>query len=313
MGRILKRNWTKDDLIHEFRERNYLMAMGKGKLGRIYRVSTEIIKEVKREVRRKIPKGLPKILVLDIETAPLEAFAWSQWKQNLYDDQIISTWFMLTWSAKWLFGEKVFSDKLTPKEAIDENDFRIVGSIRDLIAEADIVIAHNGKKFDLPKINTRMVLHNYKPVKPYQQIDTLLIARREFGFTSNKLDTLGKMFGVGEKIHTTMALWVGCRRGDAKSLSNMEKYNKQDVLLLEEVYLRMRPFIHSHPNVALFIGSENMVCPSCGSEELTPAGSYYTATSKFSAYQCECGAISRDRINNFDKDKRKNLLVSVAR
>jgi len=313
MGRINRQIWSKEDLLVEFRERNYNMSMGKGKLSRIYNVSPELIKEVKKEIRSKIPKDLPKILVLDIETAPLESYAWSQWKQNLYDDQIISNWFMLTWSAKWLFGDKVHSGRLTPKEALAEDDFRIVGDLRELLEQADVVIAHNGKRFDIPKINTRMVMHQYKPVKPYQQIDTLLIARKEFGFSSNKLDTLGKMFGVGEKIHTTMALWIGCKRGDDRSLRDMEKYNKQDVLLLEEVYLRMRPFIHSHPNVALFMDADKSVCPTCGSDKLTPAGNYYTATSRFEAYQCECGAISRSRINNYDKDKRKHLIVSIAR
>lgn len=313
MGRIQNKVWSKDSLIKEFRERNYLMAMGKGKLSKTYQVTPELIREIKREIRKRIPRNLPKILVLDIETAPLESFTWGQWKQNVYDDQIISNWFMLTWSAKWLFSDIVYSNGLTSKEALNEDDRRIVGSIRDMLAEADVVIAHNGKAFDIPKINTRMVLHGYKPVKPYQQIDTLLIARKEFGFTSNKLDTLGKMFGVGEKVHTSFELWKGCKQGNVMALEKMEAYNRQDVLLLEEVYLRMRPFIHSHPNVALFMEEGKFVCPSCGNDNLTKAGNYYTATSRFSSYQCECGAISRERTNNYDKDKRKHLLVSVAR
>lgn len=313
MGRIQKQDWDKNSLIKEFREKNYLMAMGKGKLSKTYRVSPEIIKEVKKEIRKRISNKLPKILVLDIESAPLEAYTWGQWKQNIQDGQIISNWFLLTWAAKWLFSDVVYSDGLSSDEAINEDDYRIVGTLREMLLRADVVIAHNGRAFDIPKINTRMVLHNYKPVKPYQQIDTLLIARKEFGFTSNKLDTLGKMFGVGEKIHTTFELWRGCKQGDEVALDKMEVYNRQDVLLLEEVYLRMRPFIHSHPNVALFIEEGKFVCPSCGSDNLTRAGNYYTATSRFSSHQCECGAISRERTNNYDTEKRKHLLVSVAR
>ena len=32
----------------------------------------------------------PKILILDIETAPLKAYVWSRWKQNIYLEQTIS-------------------------------------------------------------------------------------------------------------------------------------------------------------------------------------------------------------------------------
>jgi len=263
------------------------------------------------------PKKLPKILVLDIETAPLLGYVWSLWKQNIYDQQLVSDWFMLTWSAKWLFGENTYSDRLTGKEAKAQYDKRIVSSLRSLLDEADIIIAHNGKKFDVPKINARMVYHDLKPVSPYQQVDTLLTARKEFGFSSNKLNALGKMFGFGEKIDTTFELWSKCMNGDTSALIEMETYNKRDVDLLESVYLKMRPWIKLHPNIGLFLESDSEKCGNCGGNVVLIKGKYYyTSVGKFQTYRCtnkDCGAISRGRKSVYDKVKRNNLIVGIAR
>ena len=127
-----------------------------------------------------------KVLVLDIETAPILAYTWGIWNQNIQTQNIHTDWFCLTWAAKWLFGDKVYSGKLTSNEAKNQDDSRIIKGIWQLLNEADIVIAHNGQKFDLPKLNSRFIINQLHPPLPYQQIDTLLHIRRQFGFTSNK-------------------------------------------------------------------------------------------------------------------------------
>jgi len=321
MGRIQKSNWTKDALIEEFTQRRYLLEMGAGKLSRIYGVSGEKIKEVRKIARtllreRKDSK-MPKILVFDIETTPLEAFIWQKqvWKANVSEDKIISEWFMLTWSAKWLFDDKVLSDRLTGKEAIAENDQRITASLWELFDKADILIAHNGGNFDVPNMNTRFVVNGLPPPSSYQIIDTLKIARKEFGFTHNSLNALARVFKVGSKIETNFDLWKDSKRGSNKALIEMEIYNRKDVTVLEEVYLKLRPWIKSHPNVGLFVEDEGHLCPYCGHDVVELDGNhYYTMVGKFPTYVCQkCGGVSRGRTSAFDKDKRKNLIVSVAR
>jgi len=318
MGRIQKKGtWGIQDLVNEFKDKPYLIDMGAGKISKRYRIARDIVYEARRKFRSEVtneqPDKMPKILVLDIETAPLLGYVWSLWKQNIYDEQLVSDWFMLTWSAKWLFGETVMSDRLTGDEATKQTDKRIVKGLRALLDEADIVVAHNGKRFDIRKINARMVYHDLKPVSPYQQIDTLLAARKEFGFSSNKLNSLGKMFGFGEKIGTSFELWSRCMSGDNSALREMEDYNKRDVDLLESVYLKMRPWIKSHPNIGLFVEADEPVCPVCGSTKLKWKGHYHTMTGKYKTFRCECGALGRQRTSDFDKDKRKQLIVSLAR
>jgi len=261
-------------------------------------------------------KKLPKILLLDIETAPLKAFVWQTqvYNGNVSADKVISEWFILTWAAKWLFSSKIESDGLTSKEAKNEDDGRIVRSLWELLNEADIVVAHNGVKFDVPNINTRFLIHDLPPCKPYQQIDTLLVARKQFGFTHNNLNALAKLFGLPEKLDTNFELWKECLDGDAKSLKYMQEYNRRDVEVLEEVYLKMRSWVKGHPNLGLYVESNDSACTICGSHKLYVHGHYFTNAGKFKVYACKnCGALSRSRVNEYPKDKKGNLLISMYR
>ena len=163
-------------------------------------------------------------------------------------------------------------------------------------------------------MNTRFVINGLSPTKPYQTIDTNKIAKKQFGFTHNSLSALAKIFGFEPKLGTSFDLWKRCVNGEDEALAYMSEYNKRDVFLLEEVYLKLRPWIKNHPNIGLFIDTNNPVCPACGSEDLTWNSYYMTAVSKFPAFQCNaCGAVGRGRTSVVDKDKRKNLAISVVR
>lgn len=133
------------------------------------------------------------------------------------------------------------SNVLTPEEVIKEDDSRIVKNLWKLLDEADIVIAHNGKRFDIPKINSRFILNGCPPPSFYKQIDTKEVASRNFGFSSNKLDALAGYFNIRHKDDTDFDLWVRCLKGDKKALQYMEKYNIGDIEILEKVYLKLRP------------------------------------------------------------------------
>lgn len=261
-------------------------------------------------------KRLPKVLVFDIETSPLKAFVFqkSVYKANITDEQVISEWFALCWSAKWLFDDKIMSDRLTGKEALAEDDKRISKSLWKLLDECDIAIAHNGDSFDIPNMNTRFIINGLFPTSPYQTIDTKVVAKKQFGFTHNTLDALAKLFGLGEKKKTDFELWTKCVDGDDKALKYMEEYNQEDVRLLEEIYLKLRPWIKGHPNLGLFVESDGAVCPNCGSEDIEPTGKfYYTQTGKYETYRCSCGAFGRSRTNVFDKELRKSLGTGLAK
>ena len=257
-----------------------------------------------------------KILILDIETAPLKAFVWGIWNVNVQLGQIETDWFCLTWAAKWLFEDKVYSGCVTPKEAVNQDDKRMIKGIWELVNQADLVIAHNGERFDMPKLNTRFLIHGFNPPLPYQQIDTLKHIRRNFGFTSNKLDYVNQLLNLERKKETSFELWRNCYNGDKQALDQMLDYNVQDVRILEETYLRIRPWIKPHPNMGLFILDEQQSrCPTCGSADLKEQGKHYNTTANtYELVRCSnCGAASRKRLSKLTIKERRHLTLSLAR
>lgn len=253
-----------------------------------------------------------KVLLLDIEIAPLLAFVWknSIWKTNIKHENVFSDWFILTYSCKWLGDKYIMSGRLTSTEAICENDERIVKELWSILEQTDIVIAHNGDCFDIPNINTRFMVHGLTPPATYKQIDTMKVAKKQFGFTHNSLQAIATALGLEGKIETTFQLWKDCLFGKEAALKEMEKYNKNDVVVLENVYYKLRPWIKSHQNISLFNEEKEMQCAHCGSKDLYPYNYYYTNTGKYKTYKCkECGAISRERKTSISR--QKEVLVSI--
>lgn len=261
-------------------------------------ITEDVVESLLKDKKDIIVKSTAKILLLDIETSPLLAYVYQKqvWKARIGHKQVESNWFMLTWAAKWLGEKEVFSDSLSSKEAINENDDRIVTSLWLLLDEADIIIAHNGNQFDIPNINTRCILHKLPPPSPYKQIDTLKIAQQQFGFTHNSLDALAGFFGIEGKVDTDFQLWKDCIYGNEEALLKMEIYNQNDVIILEKIYNFLKPYAKGHPNLDLYVDSESPVCPSCGRDSLIALeGKYfYTQAVRYPIHRCTgCQAISR--------------------
>jgi hypothetical protein len=253
-----------------------------------------------------------KILTLDIETAPLRGMFWRIWKENIGINQLTNDWYMLCYCAKWLDSEEVLWDSVY-NHGTPEDDKGVLESLRELLCEADIVVTHNGNSFDLPKIQTRMLLNDLDPPSPYRSIDTLAIAKKEFGFTSNKLAFIAQSLGLGDKLDTGgFELWDRCLAWDGEAWEDMVEYCGHDVWLTEQVYLKFRPWHRSHPNLALYVDDDNPVCPVCGGDQLTRNGTRTVKTnmSKFTEWHCkDCGAYRRGRKNLAD---RTNLLANVG-
>ena len=237
-----------------------------------------------------------KILLIDIETAPNLGWFWEMWETNPIG--IKTNWHLLSFSYKWLDEKKVKTFALPdfPGYQKDKDDDKLlIKELWKLLDEADIVIAHNGDRFDIKKANARFIYHKLTPPTPYKTIDTLKVARNKFKFDSNKLDSLGKYLGVGSKLpHTGAHLWFGCMAGDMSSWKLMRQYNEQDIHLLEAVYLKLRPWMTNHPNINIYDEVQD-ACPHCGGK-VQKRGFGYTQLGSYQRYQCTnkvCGAWSR--------------------
>lgn len=232
----------------------------------------------------------PKILVYDIETSPHLIEAWGTYQTDAL--KVVRESYILCFAYKWLGQKKThvvaLPDFKTYKKD-PENDGELVKALHSLFDEADIVIAHNGDKFDQKKSNRRFLMHGLTPPSPFRTVDTLKVARSQFASPSNRLDDLGAHLGLGRKVqHTGKNLWFDCMAGDEKAWDLMKKYNKQDVDLLEAVYNVLVPWAKNHPNVTVYTGEE--ACPKCSSFNVIKRGIRHTNASSYQRYYCnDCG------------------------
>lgn len=328
MGKVTTQEQI-DEIIKLKKERVTHREIAKRVLGSVSKAST-VYDVLKREFYDKedIDKVMekPKILVLDIETAPIKGLVWGLWQNNLSLTQIDSDWFILSFAAYWLTNEedllnkrdedKVIYDDLRG-EVIKENDNKLLSQLWKLLDEADIIITQNGKKFDEKKINARFILNGYSKPSPYKHIDTLQIAKKQFGFTSNKLAYMTeKLCTVYKKLEHGnffgFHLWEQVLKENPLAWDEMEEYNRYDVLSLAELYYVMRSWDSYAPNIALYNDEETSQCNVCSSTNLKQNGYAYTNLSKFQKYLCgDCGAHVRGRVNLNSKEKMKTLNMNV--
>lgn len=254
----------------------------------------------------------PKVIVLDIETSPILADVWGLWKNNVGLNQVRKNSEVLSYAAKDLGSDDIrYMDRERHSEKV------ILKALMRELDRADIIIAHNGDKFDIPKIQGRALVHRIKPSSPFKTIDTLKVARREFGMPSNKLEFLLHVFGckkqkLKKREFIGHELWTECLKNNPKAWAEMKLYNTTDITSLEELYFAMRPYIKNHPNIGIYLESPETVCPKCGSSNVVKRGFAYTNLSKFQRFQCkDCGGYGRMRTNLVDKEVRKSLGTNV--
>lgn len=254
----------------------------------------------------------PKILSLDIETSPIVGYVWSLFNNFLSVDQIKEEWTILSFSAKWLHSKRIIYHD-TWEAAGGRNDDRdLIRMLWSLLDEADIVIAHNGKKFDVRKINSRFMLQGFPPPSPYQVIDTYQEHRRVAAHTSQRLAWISDKFSpVKKRDHGAFPgfkLHKEYLDGNPEARKEMELYNIDDVRSLEGAYLQLRPWIKGHPNLALWnteADPDKHYCPNCGSDNVKRRGLYYAKTNVYEQFRCgSCKSFSRGRKANPGQSNR---------
>lgn len=253
-----------------------------------------------------------KTLILDIETAPSLAYVWSFWKQNIGHDMVEDYGgYIMSCALKWLGDTEVVY-----LENREDNDKRIVEDICKYLDKADFVIAHNGKKFDIPFIKSRAAINGINPPSPVKIIDTLIIAKKEMAFKRNTLQFLAEALQVDKQKYehsnfNGFKLWKSCMEQDDEAWLEMKKYNILDVEVLEEVYYKLRPWYTQHPNVTTDTVKDKPLCPKCGSSHVRKYGWYYTNKGKYQKWKCEsCGGYSSETYTKNTREERQSLLAS---
>lgn len=233
----------------------------------------------------------PKILVWDIETTNLNA----------------SFGVVLAIAYKWVGKPKVYVPTIIDyaKRNSMLDDKLLIQDFLEVYKEADYSVAHYGKKFDLPYINTKCLKYRLGPTPPIPLLDTCWVAWKNFKLHSNRLAAwLEYLDCKHEKMPMYADDWLHAAHGNPKAMRAVKARAQKDVLGLEEVFLAMRPWI-KEPVRHLFTGN-TLVCISCGSDKLQSRGYSVAASRRYQRYQCQdCSKWMRDRV----ADERKAELV----
>ena len=227
-----------------------------------------------------------KLLMLDIETSPNEAYVWKSqlWSGHIGSHQITADGEILCYAAKFLGEKEMHFDS-----SYASGRKTMLRGIHKLLSAADVVVTYNGNKFDLTELNREFLLYQLGPTAPYKRLDLYAVARKTFRFASNKLDYICEALGIGKKTDSNFQLWVDCMNKDPAAWVTMEKYNKNDVVLLEGLYEYLLPWIDNHPNYGMYMDGRP-VCPNCGSAHSQRRGYFFKKALKYLRFQCMgCG------------------------
>lgn len=257
----------------------------------------------------------PKILALDIETFYMELSGWQLYDANFSIGDIEQDWTLASWAAKWVGEDKIYYEDVS-KQKNKRNEKSILKGIHRLINEADVLLSQNGKCFDLPKLNAKFIEHGLDAIPEKEHIDTKRLAKGRFKFTSNSLEYLCKILKTKhQKLkHSRFPgkeLWKECLLGNKEAWKDMQKYNKHDVLCLEDVYMKLRPW-GIKIDLGKYVKTNNAVCSVCCGENLTKNGFAFKGQAKYQRYLCQdCGALVRGKENLLKTKKKKALKPGV--
>lgn len=249
----------------------------------------------------------PKILVIDIETAPILAWVWGLFDQNIGLEQVEQDWTIISFAAKWAGEEEVFQYDLR-KGITPRNEKSLLLKAHTLLDEADIVVGQNSKKFDVKKLNEKFLQHGIKPPSPYRQLDTLQLSKKYFSPTSHKLEYRSKNLNKKYKklSHSKFpgfSLWKECLKGNQDAWEEMGIYNIFDVKSTEEYFDIIKVWDNSI-NYDTYHDAFHNVC-KCGASNWVRRGYNHTNAGKFQRYKCRaCGTWTQSKKNMLIKEKR---------
>jgi uncharacterized protein YprB with RNaseH-like and TPR domain len=218
----------------------------------------------------------PKVLIWDIESTNLKA--------------TFGTILCIGW--KWLGQKTIHIPTIieTSKGGMLD-DHGLVKNFAEVYNEADYHVTHYGPRFDLPMVQSKLIKYGEPPLPPKLAIDTWRVARNNLQLHSNRLGSLAEFLGVEhEKSPIRFDQWLKAAFGDRAALREVKEHCRLDVIVLEEVFIKLRPWIREEPVRHLFVSTPDMACTSCGSERLQRRGFHISRTRRYQRYQCQdCG------------------------
>lgn len=190
------------------------------------------------------------------------------------------------------------------------NDVEIFEKAWELLNDADIVVGHNFKAFDMKVLNDGFMKHHMVLPKQPRIDDSFYMSKSNKRGLCHKLDYVsqrffktGKLNEINNDVHN--AAMEGC----PKALNIMCRYGNGDIDLTEDYFIRALPYSKSIPKNII---SPNDSCPVC-TKKLNQV-TYTTVqgiTRTYNYARCSCGSLLRDKGTLRDKDVRQTTIVQA--
>jgi len=124
---------------------------------------------------------------------------------------------------------------------IDDHD--LVVSIRDALEEFDIWVTWNGRLFDVPVLNGRLLFWGERPLKRVMHIDAMYGASG--GSTRigrRSLQSVSEYFDVpNRKTPLNVRTWDLAMSGDERAYAKIAEHGHADVLVTRDVFSHLKP------------------------------------------------------------------------
>lgn len=242
---------------------------------------------------RAIAADMPteaRILVIDIERRPMLSYHWAPKVDYIPPSMNVERGEIISFAAKW-YGERQIVFRSVHHDGRDA----MLDEAWRLMDEAHILVGYNSQGFDVKHLFEEFAKDWRRPPSPHFDVDLLRAVRARFRFPYNRLDEVCRDLGLETKLaNDGWDLWLACMNGDDKAWRTMKRYNRQDVVITEQLYDRLRPWIKGHPNVNMFREERVSGCSRCGSADTEAAGFHYTQTRAYRMFVCNaCGSYDR--------------------
>lgn len=216
-------------------------------------------------------KKEPKILFWDLECTHLKA-DWGT---------------ILCAGYKFLHEKKVHVPSIMDYEGWEKdvtNDKKLVQDFYKVLMEADLIVTYFGKGFDWKYITAKLLEHGLPPLPNIPHIDLFYTVKNNMALSRKSLDNVARFLDLeNQKSPVTGKMWKQAQIGNKNAIKYVIKHCKFDVLVLEELYLKLRPLVRQHPRVG-----EVRNCSACGSNRLHRRGRALSTVAKTERYRYQC-------------------------
>ena len=110
-------------------------------------------------------------MFFDLELCPQIIYCYGRWEVRFGEAQVKTPSYLINYSYRWEGEEAIHREAIWHAGKFDRNDEfsdkQIVTQLWLLLDEADVVVAHNAKKFDIKKANMFFLKHGLPSPSPY--------------------------------------------------------------------------------------------------------------------------------------------------